>query len=148
MPASVMNSAASAHANPTLPSPPGYSPNDRLVLSGGFTDEKRSGNWVIPPYLRVQAGFANVKLDCRHADPAAPIIDVEVGVGAANVVFIVPEGWGVDTDRLGKGMGSIKVKIPRQAQSNQPTLILRGSLGVGSVIVRHENWVEKKFKQG
>lgn len=135
-------------ALPTQPTPPGYGPDDRLSLTGGMSNEKRDGRWVIPPYLRVQAGLSNVKLDCRHAHAAAPIIDIEVGVGAGNVVLVLPAGWGVDTDRLGKGIGTIKVKVPRQAEPGYPTLLVRGQLGAGTLVARSANWFERRRDKG
>jgi hypothetical protein len=130
---------------PALPTPPGYRPDDRLTLSAGMSNEKRSGRWTIPPFVRTQAGFGKVKLDCRHAQPAAAVIDIEVGVGADNVVIIVPPGWGVDTDRLGKGIGTIKVKVPRDAAPGCPTLVFHGALGMSTLVVRTENWVERRL---
>jgi hypothetical protein len=131
--------------SPALPTPPGYRPDDRLTLSAGMSNEKRSGRWTIPPFVRTQAGFGKVRLDCRHAQPAAPVIDIEVGVGADNVVVIVPPGWGVDTDRLGKGIGTIKVKVPRDAAPGCPTLVFHGALGMSTLVVRTENWVERRL---
>ena len=133
---------------PQLPSPAGYRPEDRLVGSAGMSAEKRTGPWTIPPYVRLQAGFAAVKLDCRQATTETDVVDIEIGVGASGVVVIVPEGWGVNTDRLNKGIGTIKVAVPRQAQPGCPTLMFHGQVGVGSVKVRGANWLERKFDRG
>lgn len=137
--------APSSHHTPSLPDPPGYRSDDRLSLTAGMTSEKRGGRWVIPPYVRLQAGLAKVKLDCRQAEAAAPVIDIQVGIGASNVVLVVPPGWGVDTDRLGKGIGKIKVRVPRVAAEGCPTLVLHGQLGVGNLIARGENWLERRL---
>lgn len=133
--------------SPTHPAstPAGYRPDDRLVLSAGVSNERRRGRWTVPPFLRVQPGMANVVLDCREATPAADVIDVEIGIGAGNAVFIVPPGWGVNTDRLGKGMGSIKIKVTRDASPGCPTLVFHGQLGMGDLKVREENWIERKL---
>lgn len=129
---------------PAVAEPPGYRSDDRLALTAGMSDEKRTGRWTVPPYVRVQAGLSKVKLDCRHATPAAPVIDVEVGGGVDNVVFVVPPGWGADTDRLGKGIGSIKVKVPRGAAEGCPTLLFHGQLGMSTLVVREANWFERR----
>ncbi|MFN2345618.1 MAG: DUF1707 domain-containing protein [Dermatophilaceae bacterium] len=136
--------ASSAHHTPSLPDPPGYRPDDRLSLTAGVASVKRGGRWVIPPYVRLQAGLAKVKLDCRQAEAVAPVIDIRVGIGAANVVLVLPPGWGVDTDRLGKGIGKVKVRVPRVAAEGCPTLVLGGQLGVGNLIAREANWVERR----
>jgi hypothetical protein len=130
---------------PTLPNPPGYHPDDRLSLSAAMSDEKRRGRWVLPPYLRVQAGLSNVKLDCRQAEAAAPVIDVEVGMGMGNVVLVLPPGWAVNADRLGKGIGTIKLKVPNVAAQGCPTLVVHGQLGAGTFVAREENWAERRF---
>lgn len=144
-PSSATPPAAPRVQHPTMPLPAGFSPDDRLTMSAGWSAEKRSGRWDIPPYLRLQAGLSAVKMDCRQATPSSDVIDVEVGVGASNIVVVLPEGWGVNTDRLGKGIGNIKVKVPRAASAGSPTLVLHGQLGVGSLIVRHANWVERRM---
>lgn len=145
--------ANAPQAPPQQPPPPqhpantpaGYRPDDRLVLSAGMSNEKRRGRWTVPPFLRVQPGMANVTLDCREAIPAADLIDVEIGIGAGNAVFIVPPGWGVNTDRLRKGIGSIKIKITRDASPGCPTLLFHGQLGMGDLKVREANWMERKL---
>lgn len=127
------------------PVPPGYRPDDRLKLSAGLSGEKRKGHWVIPPYLRVQAALADVRLDCRQAEVAAPVIDIEIGVGASTFKLILPPGWAVNTDRLNKGLGTVKVKVPSIAAEGCPTIVVHGQMGVGTFVARHENWVERRF---
>jgi len=134
-----------APAAPAVPHPPGYHPDDRLVLSAGFSSEKRTGHWVIPPYLRVQAGLADVKLDCRHAEAVSPVIDLEIGMGVSTVRLILPPGWAVDADRLQKGLGTIKIKVPRVPDPGCPTIVVHGQMGVGTFVARHANWVESRF---
>lgn len=135
-------SPAFQHPNRT---PAGYRPDDRLVLSSGMTGEKRRGRWTIPPFLRIQPGMANITLDCREATPAAEVIDVEIGMGAANAVFVVPPGWGVNTDRLGKGIGSIKIKVARDPRPGCPLLVFHGQVGMSTLKVREENWMERRL---
>ncbi|MGA8046988.1 MAG: DUF1707 domain-containing protein [Dermatophilaceae bacterium] len=133
---------------PSLPVPAGYRPDDRLSLSAAMSDEKRRGRWVLPPYIRAHAGLSNVKLDCRQAEAAAPVIDVEVGIGMGNVVFVLPPGWAVNAERLGKGIGTIKVRVPSVAAPGCPTIVLHGQLGAGTLVAREENWVERRFRKG
>jgi hypothetical protein len=37
----------------------------------------------VPPYLRLQAAFSGVRLDCLDAVALAPVIDVQVAPGLA-----------------------------------------------------------------
>lgn len=130
---------------PPVPRAPGYGPKDRLTLSAGMSNEKREGAWTVPPFLRIQAALGNVKLDCRKATAATEVVDIEIGVGAGTIVIIVPDGWAANTDRLGKGMGTIKMSVPHQPQPGSPVLVFHGQLGVGTLKVRGPNWLERKL---
>ena len=114
----------------------GWGPANPLLLAGGISREKREGAWEIPPYLRVSAELGSVRLDCRAAICLAPVIFIEVSGGAGSVKLIVPDGWGVDTDGVSKGWGTVRNKAQRRAEPGQPQLVLRGSAGVGSVRVK------------
>jgi hypothetical protein len=118
------------------PPPIGYSLEDPLRLDGGVSSEKRDGAWVIPPFLRISSGVGTVKLNCLRATPAASVIDVEVIAGAGTVVIIVPQGWAVNDDRLGKSMGTKSIKVARTPAPGQPLLVLHGSVGMGTLKVR------------
>ena len=43
-------------------------------------------------------------------------------------------------------MGTIKIKVPTAATPGNPTLVLHGQLGAGTIVVRHENWFERRTK--
>ena len=113
----------------------GWSVTNPLPISGGMSREKRDGAWEIPPFLRLSGELGTVRLDCREAVCLAPVVDVEVSAGAGTVKIIVPEGWGVDTDRVSKGWGSVRNTAERQSAPGQPQLVLHGSAGVGRVRV-------------
>ncbi|HYI59495.1 MAG TPA: DUF1707 domain-containing protein [Microlunatus sp.] len=129
---------SSGRALAPVPGPPpiGYTAEDPLRLDGGVSSEKRDGAWVVPPFLRISSGVGSVKLNCLRATPAAPVIDVEVIAGAGTVVIIVPAGWAVNDDRLGKSMGTKSIKVARTPAPGQPLLVLRGSVGMGTLKVR------------
>lgn len=119
--------------------PAGFRPDDRLNLTGGFSETKRSGEWVLPPYLKVHAMASSVRLDCRQARPHTPVIDLEILPGMGSVTLVLPEGWAVDADRLGKGIGTIRIAAPGIPSAGSPTLVLHGSIGMGTLRVRPEN---------
>lgn len=125
-------------------SAPGYSPNDPLVLSAGFSGAKRSGIWEVPPFLRAQALAENVKLDFLQATARSEVIDLEVLAGAGTVLLIVPEGWGVVCDRLGTTWGSVKSSVPSQAAWGNPLVVARGSVGMGTFKARGANWFDRR----
>lgn len=118
------------------PSAPGWSREDPLRLDGGVSTEKRDGVWVVPPFLRISSGAGTVKLNCLQATAGAAVIDIEVVAGAGSVTVIVPDGWAVNDDRLGKGMGSKTIKVAREPAPGHPLLLLWGGVGLGSLKVR------------
>lgn len=116
--------------------PPGWSATSRLAISGGMSREKRDGAWEIPPYLRVSGDLGSVRLDCREAVCLSPVVDIEISAGAGGIKIIVPDGWGVDSDMVAKGWGSVRNTANRQAEPGLQQFVLHGSAGVGSVRVR------------
>lgn len=128
-----------------LPSgPPGYIPGDPLIINAGFTGAKRTGPWQLPPFVRVQALADTVRLDCLQATTQAEVIDLEVLPGAGTVLLVVPSGWGVRVDRLGKNWGSITTKVPEQPAWGHPLIAVRGSIGLGSFKARGANWFDRR----
>jgi hypothetical protein len=126
------------------PPAPGYSREDPLRLDGGVSSEKRDGIWVVPPFLRTSSGVGSVKLNCLQATASAQLIEIEVIAGGGSVVIIVPEGWAVNDDRLAKSMGSKTIKVQRVPAPGQPLLVLYGSVGMGSLKVRHASAREQR----
>ncbi len=109
--------------------PLGWGAANRLPIAGGMSREKREGRWEIPPYLRVSGDLGSVRLDCREAVCLSPVVDIEVSAGAGGIKIIVPDGWGVDSDLVGKGWGSVRNSAERLAEPGQPQLVLHGSAG-------------------
>jgi hypothetical protein len=114
----------------------GYSREDPLRLDAGMSSEKRRGVWTVPPFLVINPGLGSVKLNCLEAIPAAQLIEIAVIGGAGSILLVLPDGWGADTDRLSKSMGSRSVKVPRDPAPGKPLLIFHGSLGLGQFKVR------------
>ena len=129
---------------PSPTAPPGFSPADPLVINAGFTGAKRTGQWEVLPFLQVQALADTVRLDCLQATSKTEVIDLEVLPGAGTVLVIVPEGWGVMCDRLGKTWGSVSSKVPSQASWGNPLIVARGSVGLGSFKARGANWFDRR----
>ena len=81
-------------------------------------------------------GAPAVPAPARRLRLGPPSIDIDVNGVAGSIKIIVPEGWGVDSDRVAKGWGSVRNKAPRLAEPGRPQLVLHGSAGVGSLRVR------------
>lgn len=130
------------------PPPPGYSPEDPLRLDGGMSSEKRTGVWTVPPFIRISQGVGAVKLNCLQAIPAAPLIEIEMIAGAGSALLILPDGWGVDDDRLDKSWGTKSVKVSREPAPGMPLLVVRGSVGMGSFKARPGSQRERRRIDG
>ena len=122
---------------------PGHDPADPLRLSANFSNESRRGRWLVPPYVTAAANMSNVTLDLRDAVPESDTIHLSVEGVVGRVLLIVPIGWGIDTDRLGKGLGSIRNRIGNSALSGYPLVIVTGTVGLGSLVARRERFYER-----
>jgi hypothetical protein len=129
---------------PVVPAASGYGAADPMVLSAGSGTTRKSGKWVLPGFLKLSASLGSIKLDCRQATSAFPVVDVEIVPSAGSVVIVVPPGWAANIDRLGRGIGSAKSKVPEHPGEGYPLLLLRGSIGLGSVTVRHQRWYDRR----
>jgi hypothetical protein len=114
----------------------GWDPRAPLTIGGGASSEKRDGAWEVPPFLRVSGDLGSVRLDCREATCQVPLVDIEVSGGAGRIRLIVPEGWGVDTDGVSKGWGSVRNRAQPVASPGHPQLVLHGTAGLGSISVK------------
>lgn len=133
-----------AYPAPTPSGPAGFSPQDPLIVNAGFSGAKKTGPWEIPPFLQVHAVADTVRLDCLQATARSQIIDLEVLAGLGTVVVVVPEGWGVQLDRLAKSWGTIKSQVASQASWGNPLIVVRGSVGMGTFKARGANWFDRR----
>jgi len=123
--------------------PPGWSPEDPLVLSAMFDDDRRVGQWSVPPYVRVSTGLGDVTLVCLEAESTSRLIKLTVEGGMGDVRLILPEGWAVRADRLTKGAGSIAVKVPDRPALGAPLIEVSGYLTLGSFVARRPNFIDR-----
>lgn len=121
----------------------GYAPDSPLVLAAGSGSVKRRGPWELPGWIRVIPALGSVRIDCREATARYRVVDIELVPSAGSVVLILPRGWAADVDRVGRGIGTVTSKVAAVPSDGAPVLVLRGSVGLGSVKVRHENRWER-----
>ena len=122
---------------------PGYAPDDPLRISATWSSESRRGRWVVPPYVTAAPNMSNIALDLRDAVADSETIHLSVEGVAASVKLIVPDGWGIDTDRLGKGLGSIRNRIGPFALAGYPLVVVTGTGGLGTFVARPERFYER-----
>lgn len=129
---------------PVEPGPIGTSPETPLVIDAGWSSDKRTGDWVIPEFLRVRGGMGSVHLDCTEAISPHSVIHVWVDGDLGSITIVVPEGWAADADGVRKSLGSVSIKVPKQPTMGRPILVVNGAMGMGSFTVRHPNWFERR----
>jgi hypothetical protein len=127
-----------------VPAASGYAAADPMVISAGSGTTRKSGRWALPGFVKLSASLGSIKLDCRQATTEFPVVDVEIVPSAGSVVIVVPPGWAANIDRLGRGIGSAKSKVPEQPTEGYPLLLVRGGVGLGSVTVRHQRWYDRR----
>ncbi len=128
-----------APAPGAAPIRPGYSPQDPLVLAAGGSTLRKDGVWTVPPYLRIHGDIGSVRLDFRRARLDSAVIQLDVSGGAGTIVLVLPVGWAAQSDRLRPGIGSRRIRVLEEPEPGQPVLVLSGSLGIGTMIVRYPN---------
>jgi hypothetical protein len=87
--------------------------------------------------------MSNIVLDLRDAVLETTTIHLMVEGVMGGLRLVVPEGWGIDTDRLGKGLGSIHNRIGPLPLPNHPLVIVTGTVGMGSFTASRERFYER-----
>ena len=128
---------------PRMPQAPGYSVDDPLRIAAHFSSETRTGRWVVPPFIVGAPSMSNIKLDMRDAVPQSDVIRLSVEGVAGSLTLVLPEGWGVDTDRLTKGLGSVRNRVSRVPMAGYPVVVVSGSMGLGTFVARGERFYER-----
>lgn len=113
---------------------------DDLVLVAGLRSQRRAGPWSVPPRLVLGAAVADVRVDFRHALCAHRVVEVWVRPGLGRVVLVVPRSWGVRVEELRTGWGVVRNDHRPEPEGDHPVLVVRGSLGVGRLLVRRPRW--------
>lgn len=123
---------------------PGTSMENPLVLDGGWSSEKREGDWQIPQFLLLRGSAGSVKLNCLAARTDHQVIHVWVDGGMGSVRIVLPDGWAADTSGVTKGMGTVRNKVEGTPAPGRPILVVNGQAGMGTVTVRYANGLERK----
>ena len=120
-------------ASTGLATPPDVPP---VVLRAGMSTIKRSGNWDVPPRLRLQSAMGSVVLDFCDTTILYSAIDIEVDLGAGSAKLLVPDGATANVDGVVASMGTVKSSVPSVQRPGTPHFVIHGRAGMGSVTVR------------
>ncbi len=92
--------------------------------------------------------MANVTLDLRDAVPLRDVIRLSVEGMAGGLTLVLPQGWAVDTDRLTKGLGSVRNTTDPVPIAGCPVVVITGSMGLGTFVARGERFYERWAERG
>lgn len=121
----------------------GNRPEAPLILDAGWSGTMRTGAWVVPPFMVARAGIETVRIYCLQARAATEVIDLVVEATMGTVVLVLPDGWAVNVDRLTRGIGTVKVKVPGIPAPGCPLFLVRGSVGMGTFKARPANRLDR-----
>lgn len=121
-----------------LPAPAAPDAPELLRLEARQGNIERSGNWVVPRRLEVEAHSGNVVIDFTRATLVHPVLDIEVTVSHGNVRLIVPPEVEVDIGSVTVRSGNVRPYRARGATGAPVRLRVgvTGSVRHGNVIVR------------
>jgi hypothetical protein len=107
-----------------------------LVLKAGMSTLKRTGDWDVPPRLRLQSAMGTIVLDFCDTVIHHAVVDVEVDVGAGTVRLLLPDDATANVDEVTSGMGTVKSRVPSRPRDGVPHFVVHGHTGMGTVVVR------------
>ncbi|WP_308283049.1 DUF1707 SHOCT-like domain-containing protein [Pseudonocardia nigra] len=125
--AEVAGTPAAALARPDAPP---------VVLRAGMSTIRRSGQWDVPPRLRLQSAMGSVILDFCDTTIPHQIVDIEVDLGAGSARLLVPDQATANVDNVVASMGTVKSSVPSLQRPGVPHFVVHGRAGMGSVTVR------------
>jgi hypothetical protein len=135
--------AAVVAAPAAVPAVPSDAP--AVVLRAGMSTIKRSGQWDVPPRLRVQSAMGSVVLDfCETVIPHA-VVDIEVDLGAGSAKLLVPDEATANVDGVVASMGTVKSSVPSLQRPGVPHFVVHGRAGMGSVTIRRRYKIAGHF---
>ncbi|GAA1999150.1 hypothetical protein GCM10009755_03250 [Brevibacterium samyangense] len=123
---------------------PGHHPADPLVLRATWENEKRTGRWNPPPFIRLEPVAATAEINFLEVTTPLREIDVEVTSGMGMATIVVPETWGVNIDRLSSSWGTVKSKVSAVPQDGYPLVRVHGSVGMATFTARGAGYFERK----
>lgn len=119
------------------------------VLSAVLRDIRRTGEWDLPPRLRVLVRGGTALLDLRAARVRSDIVEINVHLTGGRVVVIVPDGVSVEVRDgltvLGKRSdATVRRRNGARASRLLPRVVVSGEVVAGMLLVRsptrRERW--------
>ena len=112
---------------------PGSTWDNPLMLGKDKKSLNLHGRWQVPPFMELYCSiWHSVKINFMEAVALAPVIDLVVVAHGGSPTFIVPQGWGVDTERLSVGnQGMFNSNVATRPEKGFPRIVMRGHVSNG-----------------
>jgi len=107
-----------------------------LVLKAGMSTLKRTGDWDVPPLLKLHSGMGTIVLDFCDTVVRHPVVDIEVDIGAGTVRLLLPDDATADVDHVVSNMGTVRSKVPSRPRPGVPHFVVHGRSSMGTLVVR------------
>jgi hypothetical protein len=108
---------------------------DELVLRPRASSIKRTGRWVVPRRVVIEAKAAGVRLDLTEAQVAAPTVEVSVDMIASGLTLVLPRGASATVHDVELTASSTKARVP---ESGGLHVVVRGQMKSSSLKVRYQ----------
>lgn len=105
-------------------------------LSTEMGSIRRTGDWPVPPTLRLTTSMGSIHLDLTET-ATPPEIAVDVATGMGSITIVLPAGGSADVDGVKTSWGSVSTKVPHTPSGSGPHLVVTGSAGMGTLTIRH-----------
>lgn len=106
-----------------------------LDLRSRSSPLKRTGRWVVPSKVSVEARASGVKLDLTEAVITSPTVEVSLAVKSSSVTVVLPPGASASLDQLELASSSTKTRVP---ESGGLHVVIRGYAKSSTVKVRYQ----------
>lgn len=106
-----------------------------LELRSRSSPLRRTGRWVVPGQVSVEARSSSVKLDLTEAVITARTVEVSLTVRSSSVTLVLPPGSSASLDQLELASSSAKTRVPDAGGLH---VVVRGYARSSSVKVRYQ----------
>ncbi|MGE3286607.1 MAG: DUF1707 domain-containing protein [Pseudonocardia sp.] len=119
-----------------LPGVDGLPVREVLELTNTAGEQRRHGEWIVPPRIVVRSWVGSARLDMRKARFVTDEVLIECDLMVGNLELRLPPGASVDLEDVHVSVGSVVDRIGPRAQRGNPHVVVRGRTGIGGVRVR------------
>ncbi|ANY09363.1 DUF1707 SHOCT-like domain-containing protein [Pseudonocardia sp. HH130630-07] len=109
---------------------------DVLELVGTGGDQRRWGEWLVPPRIVLRSWFGNAHLDMRRARFVTGEVTIESDIVIGNLDVRLPAGATADLAEARTGFGSVRDRLGASERRGVPHVVVLGGVRCGNITVR------------